>query len=126
MKKNKLINYIDILIKENLLLEENVSEKLKEEIINNVTYDSRKVKENTLFLCKGSNFKIEYLENSLNCGAIAYVSEKQYKIEDKPYIIVNNIRRAIAVLAKLYNNNPEKEINMIGITGTKGKSTTTY
>ena len=64
--------------------------------------------------------------NSLNSGAIAYVSEEQYKIEDKPYIIVNNIRRAIAVLAKLYNNNPQEEINMIGITGTKGKSTTSY
>ena len=126
MKKNKLINYINILKKENLLLEENISEKLKEEIINNVTYDSRKVIENTLFLCKGSNFKREYLENSLNSGAIAYVSEEQYKIMDKPYIIVNNIRRAIALLSSLYNNNPEKEINMIGITGTKGKSTTTY
>lgn len=126
MKKNKLINYINILKKENLLLEENISEKLKEEIINNVTYDSRKVIENTLFLCKGSNFKREYLENSLNSGAIAYVSEEQYKIMDKPYIIVNNIRRAIAILSSLYNNNPEKEINMIGITGTKGKSTTTY
>ena len=93
MKKNKLINYIEILKKENLLLEENISDNIKEEIINNVTYDSRKVIENSLFLCKGSNFKIEYLENSLNSGAIAYVSEKQYKIKDKPYIIVNNIRR---------------------------------
>lgn len=126
MKKNKLINYIEELKKENLLLEENISNKLKEEVIENVTYDSRKVKENTLFLCKGSKFKIEYLENSLKSGAIAYVSEEQYKIEDKPYIIVNNIRRAIAVLTSLYNNYPQKEINMIGITGTKGKSTTAY
>lgn len=126
MKKNKLINYIEELRKENLLLEENISNKLKEEVIENVTYDSRKVKENTLFLCKGSKFKIEYLENSLKSGAIAYVSEEQYKIKDKPYIIVNNIRRAIAVLTSLYNNYPQKEINMIGITGTKGKSTTAY
>lgn len=126
MNKNKLINYIEELKKEKLLLEENISEKLKEKDIENVTYDSRKVKENTLFLCKGSKFKIEYLEKSLNSGAIAYVSEKQYKIEDKPYIIVNNIRRAIAVLTSLYNNYPQNEINMIGITGTKGKSTTAY
>lgn len=126
MKKNKLINYIEELKKEKLLLEENISEKLKEEIINNVTYDSRKVEENTLFLCKGANFKIEYLENSLTNGAIAYVSEEKYKIENKPYIIVNNIRRAIAILTSLYNNHPQNEINMIGITGTKGKSTTSY
>ena len=126
MKKNKLVNYIEELKKENLLLEENISNELKEKNINNVTYDSRTVKENTLFLCKGSKFKIEYLENSLNSGAIAYVSEEQYKMEDKPYIIVNNIRRAIALLSAIYNDNPQKEINMIGITGTKGKSTTTY
>ena len=126
MKKNKLINYIEELKKENLLIEENISKELNEIEIENVTYDSRKVKENTLFLCKGSKFKIEYLENSLNSGAIAYVSEEQYKLKDKPYIIVSNIRRAIAVLLKLYNNNPQNEINMIGITGTKGKSTTSY
>jgi len=126
MKKNKLINYIEKLKKENLLLEENISNELKEKEINIVTYDSRKVEKNTLFLCKGSKFKLEYLENSLNSGAIAYVSEEQYKIKDKPYIIVNNIRRAIAILSAMYNNYPEKEINMIGITGTKGKSTTTY
>ena len=126
MKKNKLINYIEELKKENLLMEENISNELKEKAINNVTYDSRKVKENTLFLCKGAKFKLEYLENSLNSGAIAYVSEEKYKLKDKPYIIVNDIRRSIAILSRLYNNNPQKEINMIGITGTKGKSTTSY
>lgn len=126
MKKNKLINYIEKLKNEKLLLEENISNKLKKEVIENVTYDSRKVKENTLFLCKGSNFKKEYLENSLKLGAVAYVSEEQYKIDSRPYIIVNNIRKAIAVLTSLYNNYPQNEINMIGITGTKGKSTTAY
>lgn len=126
MKKNKLNYYIEQLKKENLLIEENILDKLKEKEINNVTYDSRRVQENTLFLCKGSNFKIEYLEKALNSGAIAYVSEKQYKLKDKPYIIVKNIRRTMAILARLFNNNPQNEINMIGITGTKGKSTTSY
>jgi len=126
MKKYKLINYIEELKKENLLLEENISKELSEIIINNVTYDSRKVTENTIFICKGLSFKIEYLENALNSGAIAYVSEEQYKIQDKPFIIVNDIRKALAVLSKFYNNNPQNEINMIGITGTKGKSTTSY
>jgi len=126
MKKNKIKNYIEELKKENLLIEENILKELKEIEIENVTYDSRKVNENTLFLCKGSNFKIEYLESALNSGAVAYVAEEQYKLGDKPYIIVNNIRRAIALLLKLYNNNSQEKINMIGITGTKGKSTTSY
>lgn len=126
MKKNKLINYIQILKNENLLIEENTSNSLKEEIIENVTYDSRDVIKNTLFLCKGAKFKIEYLEKALSEGAIAYVSEEQYKIKDKPYIIVNNIRRAIAILSALFTDYPNEKINMIGITGTKGKSTTSY
>lgn len=126
MKKNKLKNYIQILKKENLLIEENISKNLNEEIIENVTYDSRDVMKNTLFLCKGAKFKIEYLEKALNDGAIAYVSEEQYKIKDKPYIIVNNIRRAIVILSALFTDYPNEKINMIGITGTKGKSTTSY
>ena len=126
MKKNKLIEYMEVLKKENLLTEENISKNLKEEIIEAVTYDSRKVIKNSLFLCKGSKFKLEYLENALQAGAIAYVAEEQYKKEGQPYIIVNNIRRAIAILSSFYNNNPQNKINMIGITGTKGKSTTSY
>jgi len=77
MKKNKLINYINELKKENLLLKENISKELKEKEINNVTYDSRAVEDNTLFLCKGSKFKIEYLESALKSGAIAYVAEEK-------------------------------------------------
>ena len=126
MKKNKLKKYIEELKKQNLLLEENITNELKDTLINNVTYDSRKVKENTLFICKGAKFKLEYLNNSLNNGAIAYVSESKYKQENKPYIIVNDIRKSIALLTSLYNNNPQNEINMIGLTGTKGKSTTAY
>lgn len=53
MKKNKLKKYIEILKENNLLLEENVSNNLKEQEIDIVTYDSREVKQNTLFICKG-------------------------------------------------------------------------
>ena len=109
MNKNKLIEYVEKLKKENLIVEENIAEELKEEVIQNVTYDSRKVVKDTLFLCKGSNFKLEYLNNALEQGAIAYISEEKYKIDNKPYIIVKNIRRVIAILCSLYNNNPEKE-----------------
>lgn len=126
MKKNILFKYIELLKKENLLIEENIPKKIKDGIIEKVTYDSRKVEKNTLFICKGANFKLEYLEKALLTGAIAYVAEEKFKIEDKPYIIVNNIRRAMAILTSFYNDNPQNKINMIGITGTKGKSTTAY
>ena len=52
--KNKLKKYIEELKVKNLLLEESISDELKDELINNVTYDSRKVVDNTLFICKGA------------------------------------------------------------------------
>ena len=104
MKRNKLINYIEELKKENLLLEENISNKLKEEKVENLTYDSRDVKENTLFVCKGINFKKEYLDSALKLGAMAYISEEEYKIIDKPYIIVKDIRKSLAILSALFTN----------------------
>lgn len=126
MEKFKLRKYLEILKKNDLLLESNLSDELIEKTVEDVTYDSREVKENTLFICKGTNFKIEYLDNSLKAGAIAYVAEEQYKQEGKPYIIVKDMRKVIAILAAFYTNDPQEKINMIGITGTKGKSTTTY
>lgn len=126
MEKYNLKKYIEKLKENNLFIEENISEEIKNKNVELLTYDSREVKENTLFVCKGINFKKEFLYNSLEAGAFAYVSELEYKEENKPYIIVKDVRKALAVLSALYTNHPEKEINMIGITGTKGKSTTTY
>ena len=126
MKNNTLNKYIEILKNEKLYVEDNIKPEIKEKKVEIFTYDSRQVKKHTLFLCKGANFKKEFLENALKNGAIAYVAEETYKDYSKPFIIVSDIRKTIAVLSDLYTNYPEKEINMIGITGTKGKSTTTY
>ena len=126
MRICKLRKYIDALQEEKIYLEDNLSDELRNRSVEIFTYDSREVKDNTLFLCKGANFKSEFLEKALEAGAFAYVSEEAYKKEGKPFIIVSDIRKAIAVLSALFTDYPEKEINMIGITGTKGKSTTTY
>ena len=56
-----------------------------------LTYNSKGVVENTLFICKGAAFKEEYLIEAVNSGAMAYVSEKKYAV-DVPYILVNDIR----------------------------------
>lgn len=57
MQKYKLKNYIEKLKEKKLLQEENISEKLKENIVENLTYDSRECNDKTLFVCKGLNFK---------------------------------------------------------------------
>ncbi len=90
--------------------------------IDYISYDSNDVKENTLFICKGTNFKKEYLESAIKKGAVFYISEKDYEVSI-PKIIVNNSRKALAITSNsFYPDNLFK----IGITGTKGKTTTNY
>lgn len=96
-----------------------------EEMVRLLTYNSKSVVDSTLFICKGAAFKEEYLKESVKSGAIAYVSEKKYAV-DVAYILVKDIRTAMPVLADLYFCRPWDDLNLIGITGTKGKSTTAY
>ena len=125
MEKHKLAEYIKKLKQKGLLEKHNVEESILNIIVECVTYDSREVEKGTCFICKGAHFKKEYLESAIEDGCFVYVSDKVYEDIEIPYIKVNDIRKTIAVLSELYNNYPQKKINMIGITGTKGKSTTT-
>lgn len=89
-----------------------------------LTFDSKKVVEGTLFICKGAAFKAEYLDEAISKGAVAYVSEKEYETKaDVPYFIVDDIRKAMPLLAEKFNNEAWKKLNIVGIGGTKGKST---
>lgn len=90
-----------------------------------ISYNSTDIKDNTLFICKGAHFKKEYLAGALEKGAFCYIAEQEYD-NQCDYILVNDIRRAMGIIVNIYYDNVWKNINLIGITGTKGKSTTTY
>ena len=91
-----------------------------------VTCDSRSAVPGSLFLCKGAAFKEEYLAQALGQGAFAYVSEVPYENQPAPCIRVTDIRSAMGLLADAAWGHPSGEVAVIGITGTKGKTTTAY
>lgn len=123
----KIEKYIEILKEKNQIIN---LEELNEMTIQNfdieyVTYNSNEVLQNTLFICKGQNFKEEYLIDAVNKGAIFYVSEKKYNV-GIPCILVKDIKMSLCIIADEYFDYPAKELNIIGVGGTKGKSTTSY
>ncbi len=87
--------------------------------------DTRDMKDGTLFVCKGAHFRPEYAQRAGQLGAIAYVSEYDYRV-DTPAILVRDVRAAMALLARLFYGDPATALTTIGVTGTKGKSTTVY
>jgi len=98
-----------------------------------VVYDSRKVVPNCLFLCiEGANFDgHEFVLDVVSKGAKVLVvqkdiDEKVYGFEDVTVIKVDNTRYAMAFISAAYFGNPAEKMKIIGITGTKGKTTTTY
>ncbi|WP_240470673.1 UDP-N-acetylmuramoyl-L-alanyl-D-glutamate--L-lysine ligase [Atopococcus tabaci] len=91
-----------------------------------ITYDSKDVQPDTLFFCKGATFKEAYLLEAVRQGAACYVSETIYEEADVPGIIVSDIRKSMALIAREFYGHPQEKLRMVGITGTKGKTTTTY
>lgn len=119
----KYSKVFEILKNENILVE---SKQIGASNINYISYDSRDIKENTLFFCKGKNYKEEYLRKSIELGTTIYVSETKYDIDNVSYFIVNDVRRAMAAIALEFYNSSFNRLETIGITGTKGKTTVTY
>ena len=87
--------------------------------------DSRAAVPGSVFVCKGAGFKDEYLVSAKEKGVFCCVSEKDHS-DTLPCFVVSDIRRALAVLANAFYQEAWRAFPLIGITGTKGKSTTTY
>ena len=96
--------------------------------VSSVTYNSREAGEGTLFVCKGAHFKEKYLQDAINAGAAGYVSAVEYGLgtANCPEILVSDIRVAMPIIAETFYGSLSDQLTMVGITGTKGKSTTAY
>ena len=94
--------------------------------IENVSYDSRKVTENSLFVAI-SGFASDgnrFIPVALSKGAVAVVTAKKPE-GNVPYILVDSDRMALALLGCNFYGWPAKSMTMIGVTGTNGKTSTT-
>ncbi len=96
-----------------------------------VIYDSRKVTEGCLFLCiAGANFDgHDFAQEVVEKGAKVLVVSKDVKgVEGKDVTVVRvaDTRYAMAFISAAYFGNPAEKLKVIGVTGTKGKTTTTY
>ncbi|MGB5530274.1 MAG: Mur ligase domain-containing protein, partial [Ignavibacteriaceae bacterium] len=100
-----------------------------------IEYDSRKVVEGSVFVAiKGFNTDGHlFIQDALNKKAIAVVLENYEAVPDSfvdhfnaVKILVNNSREALAELSNIYYDEPYKKMRLIGITGTNGKTTTSY
>lgn len=126
MTKYTLQDYIRILIELDLVTDLPSDPEVLSRTVEFVSCNSQDVVPGTLFLCKGAHFLDRYLSEAAAKGAFCYISENAYPSVDLPWIGVKDIRLAMAHLAARFYNNPWSKLHLVGITGTKGKSTTTY
>ena len=96
--------------------------------ISSIEFDSRRVTKNSLFICV-NGFKTSgylYIEEAINKGAVAIISEKEIKTDKVTVIQVKNVRSEMAKLANNFYGTPTLKLPVIGITGTNGKTSVTY
>lgn len=103
-------------------------EEPEAETVLGITYDSREIEPCMAFVCKGAHFNEDYLNEAIEAGAACYVTGKPYGrgTAECPEIMVSDIRKSMPVLARYCYGRVDEEISLVGVTGTKGKSTTTY
>ncbi|BBF43033.1 UDP-N-acetylmuramoylalanyl-D-glutamate--2,6-diaminopimelate ligase [Lachnospiraceae bacterium KM106-2] len=97
--------------------------------VNEVVYDSRKVKEGDVFVCITGTVRDshDFIPDVIAKGAKAIIVEKDVTVDSAVTVIrVESSRRALAFTAAAYYGHPASKLKMVGITGTKGKTTTSY
>lgn len=118
MKLKEIIKEVNV--KEYINYDENTE-------ILGISYNSKKITNGDIFVCMrgehvdGHNFAVDAVKQ----GAVAIMCETKLDI-NVPQIIVASTEQSIAPLADAFYHSPSKDINLIGVTGTNGKTTVTH
>lgn len=96
--------------------------------ISDICYDSRKIKPGCMFVClKGSNYDgHNYINEAFMKGASVIVAQDRIEFENIPIIKVDNTRKFLSLASANFFKNSAKKLTTIAITGTKGKTTTSF
>jgi UDP-N-acetylmuramoyl-L-alanyl-D-glutamate--2,6-diaminopimelate ligase len=96
--------------------------------VTSICYDSRQVTGGSLFCAiEGNRFDGHaFIEQAVERGASVVVSEKPALSNRATHIQVTNSREALARLAAAFYSDPSDKLQLIGVTGTNGKTTTTF
>lgn len=97
--------------------------------ISTLVYDSRKVEKDSVFVCISGTVRDahDFIPEVVEKGAAVVIVEKDVEfLPGVTYIKVENSRKALAYMSAAYFDYPAEKLKTIGITGTKGKTTTTY
>ena len=119
MKLNDLIKNIEVLKVEN---EKDIE-------ITGLSYNSKTIKKGNIFIClKGENTDgHKFAKSAYENGATAFFLEDELDFEcDCPKVFVKSTKHSIADLSAAFYENPSKKLNLIGVTGTNGKTTVTH
>ena len=96
---------------------------------NGIEYDSRKIDKNFIFIAldganvDGHNFIDAAVEKGASCIVISKEVELKHNVS---YVLVENLRQKLGYIASNYFNWPQKKMKIIGVTGTNGKTSSTY
>ena len=96
--------------------------------IEDIVYDSRRCRPGVVFVClEGASVDGHmYAAAAAQAGAAAVVAARPVETGDVPLILVKDTRAALAQMSAAFFHYPAEEIPVVGITGTKGKTTSAY
>lgn len=118
MKLDELIEHLDY---KDLINFKNVE-------VTGISYNSKTTKTGDIFVCLTGEYTDghEYAKNAIENGAVALLVEHKVEAGKIPQIVVSSTRHKIADIADRFYSSPSKGINLVGITGTNGKTTVTH
>ena len=121
MKLKNVLAYC--LIKNTKMIQE-----LLEQDIQEITQDTRQVKQGSLFIAiKGAHFDgHDLVAEAIKAGALAVVVERVPEDTSLPFVLVSDTAKAAAQIANAFYQNPSGKLQVVGVTGTNGKTTITH